>query len=233
MKNKILTASLLLSAFVFAADVFAANQGAGKPIQVQSNQQAQMGDGTQIRQKLQDAGEAGGQAQNQNQIQNQGEENQIQANEKQGAQNQNSAGNATAAQRKSQVANAVREMLQIAERNEGIGEQVRIIAQAQNQNQEKVEANLEKIQSRNGFAKFFIGPHYGEINNAKRTLEQNKEQIKQLDKIRGQVYGQNDWQTLTEQIQSLEQANLQTENSLEESQKGFSLFGWMFKWFAK
>lgn len=300
MKNKILAVSLLLSAFVFAGSVFAANQGSGvgssagtnsdqtattgtqtqitvqtsnqgensqvqsqtnaqtqtgpasqtgtsaggnqaqnsnqgaeSQIQTQSGQQSQTGNGTQTQQKIQDGSGSGSQMQNENQIQNQGEENQIQTNENQSSKNQNSVGNTNAAQRKSQVANAVQQMLQLADRNGGIGEQVRIIAQTQTQNQEKIEANLEKIQGRSGFAKFFIGPNYGEINNAKRTLEKNKEQIKQLNEIKNQLSNQGDEQILTEQIQTLEQANLQIDNSLEESQKGFSLLGWMFKWFAK
>ncbi|MFA5746561.1 MAG: hypothetical protein WC926_00590 [Candidatus Paceibacterota bacterium] len=300
MKNKILAVSLLLSAFVFAGSVFAANQGSGvgssagtnsdqtattgtqtqitvqtsnqgensqvqsqtnaqtqtgpasqtgtsaggnqaqnsnqgaeSQIQTQSGQQSQTGNGTQTQQKIQDGSGSESQMQNENQIQNQGEENQIQTNENQSSKNQNSVGNTNAAQRKSQVANAVQQMLQLADRNGGIGEQVRIIVQTQTQNQEKIEANLEKIQGRSGFAKFFIGPNYGEINNAKRTLEKNKEQIKQLNEIKNQLSNQGDEQILTEQIQTLEQANLQIDNSLEESQKGFSLLGWMFKWFAK
>jgi len=131
------------------------------------------------------------------------------------------------------VANAVQQMLQLADRNGGIGEQVRTIAQTQTQNQEKIEANLEKIQSRGGFTKFFIGPNYGEINSAKRALEQNREQIGQLNEIKNQLSNQGDQQILTEQIQALEQTNLQINNSLEESQKEFSLLGWMFRWFAR
>jgi len=209
------------------------NQGAESQIQTQNNKQSQTGNGTQTQQKVQDGSESGSQAQNQNQVQNQGAESQIQSNENQGSMNQNSAGNSNAVQRKSQVANAVQQMLQVAERNSGIGEQVRTIAQTQTQNQEKIEVNLEKIQSRSGFAKFFIGPNYGEINNAKKTLEKNREQIKQLNEIKNQLSNQGDQQILTEQIQTLEQANTQIDSSLEESQKGFSLLGWMFKWFAK
>ncbi len=103
----------------------------------------------------------------------------------------------------------------------------------QNQNQEKIEASLEKIQGRSGFANFFIGPNYGEINNAKRTLEQNKRADQATESDQKPVSNQGDQQILTEQIQTLEQANLQTNDSLEEAQKGFSLLGWMFKWLAR
>lgn len=208
MKNKILAASVLVIIFAFAASAYAVSQ----------NSKA----GT------------GNQNQQQTQTVNQGENSQIrvQNNEQQGTQTGNKSGSAVAEQRRSNVANAVQEMLQVADRTGGIGQQVRVIAQAQNQNQEKLEASLQKVQSRGSFAKFFVGPNYGEINNAKKILEQNKEQIKELDQIKNQLADQGDQQALAEQIQALEQANLETENSLGTAQKGFSLFGWMFKLFS-
>ena len=201
-----------------------ANQGETNQIQTQNNEQVQAetnaGTGT------------GNQVQNQNQVKNQGEANQIQASEQQGTQTGNKAGSAMAEQRRSNVANAVQEMLQVADRNGGIGQQVKTIAQTQAQNQEKLETSLQKVQSRSGFAKFFVGPNYGEINNAKKILEQNKEQIKQLNQVKNQLANQGDQQTLTEQIKTLEQANLEIENSLGTAQKGFSLLGWMFRMFS-
>jgi hypothetical protein len=186
----------------------------------------------QTQQKLQDGTETGNQVQNQNQVKNRGETNQIQTNEQSGTQNGNESGSAVAEQRKSKVANAVQEMLQVAEKNGGIGQQVKIIAQTQTQNQEKLETSLQKVQSRSGFAKFFVGPDYGEVNNAKKILEQNKEQIKQLSQVKNQLTNQGDAQNLTQQIQTLEQANLEIENSLGTAQKGFSLFGWMVRMFS-
>lgn len=179
--------------------------------------------------------ETGIQAQQQTQTANQGEANKIQAQNvvQQETQSQNKSDSVTAEQRRSQVANAVQEMLQVAERNDGIGQQVRIIAQTQTQNQEKIEASLQKAQSRSVFARFLIGPDYGEINNAKKLLEQNREQISQLNQVKDQLANQGDAQNLIQQIQTLEQANVEIENSFRTAQKGFSLFGWMFRLFAK
>ncbi len=129
-------------------------------------------------------------------------------------------------QMKSQVASAVQAMLSIAEGDATIGQQIRTIAQNQNQNQEKIQKNIENIQSRSSFAKMLIGPNYGEIKDAKKTLEQNKLQIQQLNQIRTQLSNQGDQQMLTEQIKVLEGANQEIENVLNQSQSGFSLFGW-------
>jgi len=238
MKNKILLVSVLVIISALAANVYAVgqNSGAGNVNQVQEQTQtANQGGDSQIQvqnnEQLQNGNEEGSQVQNQNRVQNQGEVTQLQNNKQQ--QTQSQTGSALAEQRRSQVANAVQEMLQVAERNGGIGQQIKTIAQNQNQNQEKIEASLQNVQNRSGFVKFFIGANYGEINNAKKILAQNQERIQQLNQFKNQLSNQVDQQQLTEQVQTLEQANIQIENSLETAQNGFSLFGWMFRLFSK
>jgi len=220
MKNKILMFGLLTLVFAVSVTAYAvgqntgsgtsnqvqtANQGEDTQIQVKTTEQTQQ----QAQQKLQDGSEASNQVKNQNQVQSQN-------------------ASTTAVQRRSQVASAVQEMLQVADRNGGIGQQVRTIAQAQNQNQEKLEASLDKVQNRSSFAKFFVGPNYGEINNAEKLLEQNRARIQELNQIKNQLL-YSDQQVITEQIQLLEQANLQIQNQLNNAGKGFSLLGWMFR----
>lgn len=174
------------------------------------------------------------QTQEQNKVMNQGEETQIQTQEQNSVQTKNNTatdkttkGKSTSEQRRSEVASAVQNMLQVADRESGIGQQVRVIAQNQNQNQVKLEQNVEKIQDRGGFAKFFIGPNYGEIKDAQKTLEQNREQIRQLNQIKNKLSNQGDQQQLAEQIKVLEQANQEIETLITDAQEGFSLFGWL------
>ncbi len=209
MKNRILMAGVLAMTFALVGNAYAVGQ------------------------KSNNGTETATPVQNQNQVQNKGETNQIQNSEQEETQSQNELDSVIAEQRRSQVANTVQEMLQVADRNGGIGQQVKVIAQTQTQNQEKLEASLQKVQSRSDFAKFFVGPNYGEINNAEKILEQNREQIKQLNQVKNKLVNYGDQQTLTEQIQTLEQANLEVENSLGAAQKGFSLLGWVFRLFSK
>ena len=136
-------------------------------------------------------------------------------------------------QRRSVVANAVQEIVKVADRNGGIGQEIKVIAQTQTQNQEKLETGIQKIQSRSGFAKFFIGPNYSEIKSSQKLLEQNREQIQKLNEARTQIVNQGDQLQVIEQIQALEQVNQQIETLLSESQKGFSLFGWLFRIFSR
>jgi len=257
MKNKILFGSALAMTFVIAGSVLAAgqnietqgsagpsgihepgtglenpeikaeNQGTGQALQNTNmvNQPMVNGTGTPVQQRLRDGSEVG------DEVRNQGEEKQMR--NQVATSTGKLVGSQNAEQRRSQVANAVQAMLQIADRNGGIGQQVKEIAQTQNQNQEKLEAGLEKVRSRSLFAKFFIGANYGEINKTKKLLGQNQEQIAQLNQLKIQVVNEADAQSLAEQIQVLEQVNLEIQNSLDQSQQGFSLLGWAFKMFAK
>lgn len=221
MKKALLVVSLLMFGFAFRVQAIGPNPNQGEIKPGQADVQVDQ------------TGSAVG-TQEQNRVMNQGEETQIQTQEKNptGAQDgtkdkAKKNGSGSPAQARSQVANAVQAMLQIADRNEGIGKQVRTVAQNQNQNREKLEKNVEKIQSRGSFAKFFIGPNYGEIKDARKTLEQNREQIRQLNQVRTQFSNQGDQQQLAEQIRILEQANLEIETLLDGAQGGFSLFGWL------
>lgn len=134
-------------------------------------------------------------------------------------------------QRRSQVANAVHQMLQVADRVGGIGQQVRVIAQSQQENHEEVEAKLEKIKERSGFAKFFIGPKYDEITKAKELIKQDKDKIKNLEDLESVLTNEEDKAKITEQIEVIKKAMTEVENIVGEEQKGFSLFGWLAKIF--
>ena len=226
MNNKILIFTTL-SLFILLSGVALAQEG--NPVSEQAQQ-------NQVQQQIQvedDDDDVGVQVQNQNQVQNKGEETKVQNKEQESAQENKNNGSEMANERRSEVANAVQKMLQVADRSGGIGEQVRVIAQNQEENQEELEVSLEKIQKRGGFVKFLIGPKYGEINNARKMLEQNKLEIQELNELKDQLTNQAEQDALAEQIEVLEEVNLEIENSLNTGQKGASMFGWMFKLFSK
>ena len=134
-------------------------------------------------------------------------------------------------QRRSQVANAVHQMLQVADRVGGIGEQVRVVAQSQQQNHEEVENELDKIKDRSGFAKFFIGPKYEEIEKAKDLIKQDKEKITKLEELKSTLTSEEDKVKVDEQISIIKGAITEVEKIIGEEQTGFSLFGWLAKIF--
>lgn len=225
MKKTFIVAFLLMFGLVVQTQAVGNNSNQGtKAGQTDTTVQGQTGNAIQTNE--------------QNKVMNQGESTQIQTQEQNTIQaqdgtvektNKGKSSSNPSEQRRSQVANAVQAMFQVADQNGGIGQQVRTIAQNQNQNQVKLEQNVEKIQSRGGFAKFFVGPNYGEIKNAQKTLEQNREQIRQLNQIGTQLSNQGDQRQLTKQIRILEQVSQEIETLLTDAQSGFSLFGWLNK----
>jgi hypothetical protein len=167
------------------------------------------------------------QTQEQNRVMNQGEESQIKTQEKNEV--KSGTGADRSEQRKSDVAKAVKEMLQVADREGGIGQQVKVIAQNQNQSQNALEENIKKIENRGAVSKFFFGPNYGEIKDAEKLLAQNREQIRELNRIRTEISDEGVQNQLAEQIRVLERTSQEVETLLEDAQEGFSLFGWLNK----
>ena len=147
MKKKILALSILVVVFSFAFNVYAvkqvgndvqvqqqaqtANQGEDTQVQIQSNEQIQISNGSE------------------NQVQSQNQEQNISPAARQNQEkNQEQQGQVNAEQHRSTVANFVQKLLQVSEREKGIGAQVKTIAQQQNQSAETTIQATEKIQTR-------------------------------------------------------------------------------------
>lgn len=196
--------------------------------------------------ELKEAGQGTGQgveAQNATGLQNQEEEQQNQIELQQNTQteqrsmNKNSQENQTqgkginqasdkAIQRRSRVANAVQEMLQVAERNQGIGQQIRTIAQSQDQNQKEIEMTLEHVKNNRGNVvwRFFFGPNKY-IYMAEGKLAYHAEKLQELKELASQVKNEADAEILEEQIEIMDQAKTELAEEIKEESKGFSLFG--------
>lgn len=135
--------------------------------------------------------------------------------------------------RRSQVANAVQEMERIAGQNPGLGEQIRTIAQSQNSNQDAIEDSVQKVQNRNRVVKFLIGPDYGKINEIESKLQEQQQKIQEMNQIASQLENEGDSDALRQQIAIMEDVADEINQELENEQSTTSLFGWLFKWFAR
>ncbi|MDD4661896.1 MAG: hypothetical protein PHG24_01275 [Candidatus Pacebacteria bacterium] len=250
MKKQILTTTLVFF-FVLANITYAANTNAGSqagdktPNQVQGGEQIQVttqnqeqvqavdtGEGHILIEKQQNANSENGQNKPNVSDETKGQQSNGNANGNTVQTQENNQGEETKIQNRSNVADAVQKLLETSQTiGGGIGPQVRVIAQAQNENNLKLEASVEKVQSRNSFSKAIIGPDYAEINKAEALLEENKLQIQELTQLKDQLMEEAGKQVLAEQIELLNNANSEIETILDNSQKGFSLLGWVFKLF--
>lgn len=182
----------------------------------------------------------GNQVQNQNQVktQNQGEDSQLQVNTQEqenlgegqgeGLQNRNQ----NAVQNMSTVAQKVQELLQIRTTG-GIGEQVRQVAREQNQAQTQIQEQLNKLESKGKLARLLTGTDDGAVKNLKQQLVQNQLRIKQLEQLQNQLSNQGDITMVQETIQALIQENTSLQDRITAEEQTRSLFGWLFRLFAK
>lgn len=138
----------------------------------------------------------------------------------------------TIGESRNRAATAVQAMFEFADRNRnGLGEQVRIIAQNQNQVREKIYLSLNKIQNRKKLVKLLIGPDYKELNNARKFLDESIEQVTSFWILIN--YNQEDVRDLDNPYRLLEEANKQIFYELNYEGRASSLFGWLFKIFNK
>ncbi len=143
----------------------------------------------------------------------------------------NQTGQVNAEEHRSNVANFVQTLLKAASSTEGgIGQQVRVIAQQQNDSDTTTTKAVEKIQSRNKIKTFLIGSDYKNLGALRSEMVQTRNRIDQLDRV---IQNTTDTAEIQAQIQTLEQEQTKIENFIKEQEGKFSLFGWLIKMFNK
>ena len=131
----------------------------------------------------------------------------------------------------SDVAQAVEELVRSADRMEdpGIGDQVKEIAKAQGESEDRANEALDRVEGRGVLLKFFFGPGYKDLKEIKKEIQENKVRINELNRLMQKTENEDDVQALVGQIELLEEQNTDLSNNLEEQTQGFSLLGWLFK----
>ena len=129
---------------------------------------------------------------------------------------------------RSQVATQVQEMLQVRTEG-GIGEQVREIAQAQNQAQNQIQEHLNKLDEKGKFWKFMFGPNYQALGDLNQQLEQNQLRIQTLQTLQNQLTNQADQTMIQEAIEAMIEQNTALQEMINAQGQARSLFGWLVK----
>lgn len=167
----------------------------------------------------------GKQVQNEQQTQNEGEESELK--------NKESIEEIDKEEHRSAVANFVQSLLDIADREGGIGEQVRVIAQEQNQSASTTMQAMEKVQTRSKVKTFFIGSDYKNLGGLRSEMVQTENRLEQLNKLMENTENAGDKTELQNQIQLLQQEQTKIESFINANESKFSLFGWLVKIFVK
>lgn len=145
----------------------------------------------------------------------------------------NDKGQLNAASHRSTVATFVQSLLDIANREGGIGSQVRIIAQNQNDSATTTASAITKVEERSSLRTFFFGSDYKNLGIIRSELATTSNNIAQLKTLLSNVTTDADRSLLTTQIQGLEAEQTKINTYIKAHEDVFSLFGWFTKLFVK
>ena len=174
------------------------------------------------------------QVQEKNQVQNQGENTQIQTQEQNVVQTKDKNENKkqdNAEVHRSAVASFVQSLLSVADREGGIGQEVRVIAQQQNEMKDRAADLIYAVENRNKVKTFFIGTSYKNVGELRSQMVQTRNQIEQLKRLMQKNTNEQDKTELQNQIQTMEQEQARINDFITQNESKFSLFGWAIKLF--
>jgi len=151
----------------------------------------------------------------------------------------NQAGTSTPSKRgnadihRSTVSIFVKNLLDVAnETGDGIGDEVRVIAQEQNDAKEKVSSAIDAIESRGGFKAFLIGTDYKNIGMIRSEMVKTQASIDKLNRAIEKM-PTSTVATTSQEILNLTQEQERLNNFIKQNESKFSLFGWFAKLFNK
>ena len=143
-------------------------------------------------------------------------------------------GKANGAEYRSTVATFVQSLSNVANNEQGgIGDQVRVIANTQNDSKDNVANAIDKIKNRNGFKTFFIGTDYKNVGQLRSEMVKTGNQIDQLNRLLDRTTNVDNKATLQTQINALQLQQQKINDFLKANESKFSLFGWFVKLFNK
>jgi len=134
---------------------------------------------------------------------------------------------------KSEVVKFVKKLLDVADREDGIGEKVREIARKQNDSASTTVEAIEKIKERSPWKTFFIGSDYKNLGALRSEIAQTQDRLRQLDNLIEKAQSAADKTELQNQAKTLEQEQQKINDFVNTNENKFSLFGWFVRLFSK
>lgn len=124
-------------------------------------------------------------------------------------------------------------LINLADREGGIGEQVREVAKSQNDSASTSAESMLKVEERSSFKTFFFGSDYTDLNIIKGELATTTLNIAKLKVLLDNTIDATSRNELSAQIQVLENEQVNLEAYISNHENVFSLFGWFNRFFAK
>ena len=138
-----------------------------------------------------------------------------------------------AEERMSDVAKSVQELLASSERQGGIGQDIRDIAQEHQSNQEKLDQDLADVNSRGGLTKFLWGANKAALSSVEDEASQIDARITRLKALQGTVVDEADAEILANLIEDLEGQRNDLLETVEAEGSNQGVLGWMRRLFGQ
>ena len=176
-----------------------------------------------------------------NAVKNQGENTQVQTQEQNAVQtkdnakdeNKKSGEQFSGESYRNSVASFSQSLLAVADKESGIGQELRVIAKEQNDAKDRASDLINAVENRNKVKTFFIGTSYKNLGELRSQMVQTRNQIEQLKQLANKAENEGDKTELQNQIQALELEQTNINNFIAQNESKFSLFGWAVKIFRK
>lgn len=137
-------------------------------------------------------------------------------------------------QHRNNMSTVVQNLLNAADNEQGeIGEQIRTMAQQQNQNKDNIADTIDKVNARSGLKIFLIGLDYKNIGQLRSEIANTDNHIDRLNTLLGKLENSQDITTIQDQIKTLEENRQKINDIVKANESKFSLFGWFVKLFNK
>lgn len=133
-----------------------------------------------------------------------------------------------------EVSFTVHTLLDIASstENHGIGEEVRKVAQEQNDNKDKAVNAIKDVKGQSAFITFLIGANAKSLGELKNSIETTDNHISRLSEIKDSATTSPEVKTaLDSEIRSLAIEKERLEKIVTSNENKISLFGWLIKLF--
>lgn len=134
---------------------------------------------------------------------------------------------------RSVVATAVQSLLTIADRENGIGGDVRGIARMQSDLASTSAEAIKKIENRSRAKTFLVGSDYKNLGQIRSEITTTQNNVHRLKNLLMKTASSTNRIELVAQIRTLENSQKQLDAFVREHEDSFSLLGWVVKLFAK
>lgn len=142
-------------------------------------------------------------------------------------------GTSMSEEHRSVVATFVKSLLSVADREEGIGSEVRTVAHTQNDAASTTATAIVKVEERGSIRTFLFGSDYKNLGVIRSALATTSANIAHLKALLGRAESPADTAELTLQIKALESEQGKVSAYVTAHEDTFSLFGWFTKLVVK